>query len=247
MRPAVTGVLTVDETEVVLAVVVGVGEGELDPILANVNDRVERRLLSQLLLEEIPQAILATKLLAVVQQGEATVEEGVVAQAVLDELLVPLEITEDLRIRRELDEGAVLLGGLPAALFVHLLAAAEQGAPIAALAPAADLEVHREGVDRFGADTVQTHRELKDVVVVLAAGMHLRNTVDDLAERDTAAVVANRHRRPIAVDLDAAALAHDELVDGVVDDLLEQNVDAVVGMRAVADTADVHAGAQPDV
>jgi hypothetical protein len=49
---------------------------------------------------------------------------------------------------------------------------------------------------------------------------------------------------PSEGDLDALAVAHDELVDGVVDDLLEQDVDAVVVVRAVAGAADVHAGAQ---
>ena len=43
------------------------------------------------------------------------------------------------------------------------------------------------------------------------------------------------------------ALAHDELVDGVVDDLLEHDVDPVGVVGAVADAADVHARAQADV
>ncbi len=90
-------------------------------------------------------------------------------------------------------------------------------------------------------------RELEDVVVVLAAGVDLGDALDHLAERDAAAVVAHRDGLAVARDLDAAAGAHDEFVDRVVDDLLEQHVDAVVGVGAVADPADVHAGAQPDV
>jgi hypothetical protein len=42
-------------------------------------------------------------------------------------------------------------------------------------------------------------------------------------------------------------VAHDELVDRVVDDLLEHHVDAVGGVRSVTDAADVHPGSQPDV
>jgi len=42
-------------------------------------------------------------------------------------------------------------------------------------------------------------------------------------------------------------MAHDELVDRVVDDLLEHHVNAVGRVRPVADAADVHPGAQPDV
>ncbi len=43
------------------------------------------------------------------------------------------------------------------------------------------------------------------------------------------------------------AVAHDEFVNGVINDLLEQDVAAVVVMGAVADAADVHAGAQADM
>ena len=55
------------------------------------------------------------------------------------------------------------------------------------------------------------------------------------------------HARALDLDLDLLAVAHDEFVDRVVHDLLEQDVAAVVGMRAVADAPDVHARAQPDV
>ena len=48
---AVGSVLAIDEAEVGLTVVVGVGEGELEPILTNVSDRVQGRLLPQFLLQ----------------------------------------------------------------------------------------------------------------------------------------------------------------------------------------------------
>ena len=41
--------------------------------------------------------------------------------------------------------------------------------------------------------------------------------------------------------------AHHEFVDGVIDRLLEQDVDAVLGVGAVAEPADVHARAEADV
>jgi hypothetical protein len=46
---------------------------------------------------------------------------------------------------------------------------------------------------------------------------------------------------------DLLAVAHDVFVNRVVHDLLEQDVAAVVGMRAGADAPDIHARAQPDV
>ena len=70
--------------------------------------------------------------------------------------------------------------------------------------------------------------ELEHVVVELAAGVDLAHAVDDLAEGDAAAVVADGdHGVLLAADLDDLALAHDELVDAVVDDFLQENVDAV--------------------
>ena len=75
----------------------------------------------------------------------------------------------------------------------------------------------------------------------------LRDALHDLAEGNAAAVVSDRDLRSVSVDLDFSTLAHDELVHRVVDDLLEHHVDAVGRVGAVADPADVHAGAQPDV
>jgi len=42
-------------------------------------------------------------------------------------------------------------------------------------------------------------------------------------------------------------VAHDELVDRVVEDLFEHDVDAVGRVGAVTDAADVHPSSQPDV
>ena len=42
-------------------------------------------------------------------------------------------------------------------------------------------------------------------------------------------------------------MAHDELIDGIIHDLLEQDVTAIVIMRTIPNAANVHAGAQPDV
>jgi hypothetical protein len=42
-------------------------------------------------------------------------------------------------------------------------------------------------------------------------------------------------------------VSHRELVDGVIDGFLEENVDAVLGVGAIAETPNIHAGPQPDV
>ena len=42
-------------------------------------------------------------------------------------------------------------------------------------------------------------------------------------------------------------IAHDEFVNGVVNDFLDQDIDAVIILRSVAHAPDVHAGAFADV
>src|SRR5262249_37338892 len=49
------------------------------------------------------------------------------------------------------------------------------------------------------------------------------------------------------LDLDLPARAHREFVDGVVDRLLQEDVDAILGVAAVAEAADIHARPQADV
>jgi hypothetical protein len=52
-----------------------------------------------------------------------------------------------------------------------------------------------------------------------------------LAEGDAASVVAHEDVGAVDIDLDGLAVPHDEFVDGVVDDFLQEDVDAVIGGR----------------
>lgn len=100
-----------------------------------------------------------------------------------------------------------------------------------------------EGVDRLDANTVEAHALLERLGIIFAAGVHLRRSVDELAQRDASAVVADGDGGLGDVDFELVAEAHHILVDGVVDHLLEEHIDAVVGRGAVAELADIHARA----
>ena len=102
-------------------------------------------------------------------------------------------------------------------------------------------EGFRESVDRLGTDAVEADGELEDVVVVFAAGIHHRDAFDHLVERNAAAEVADGDAVIVDGEFDPFAMAHDELVDAVVDAFLEQHVDAVFGVRTIAQSANVHA------
>lgn len=90
---------------------------------------------------------------------------------------------------------------------------------------------------------------MEDLAVVLGAGVELADGFDEGAEGYAAAVVADGDLALGEIDghVDALAEAGGELVDGVVDDLFDEDVYAVVVGGAVAELADIHAGAETDV
>ena len=224
VRTALRGVLSVDERVVALAVARAVGDGHL-----------------------VEQAVLRDVAPAVEPDGQPEVQIGVVLHHLLDILHVVGIGAEDLLVDAEGDEGAVLLVGvlLPALALFEPLGEGHLVGP--AVAHRAGRELAREHVHRLDAHAVQTHRLLEGRAAVLAAGVHLRDGRRERVERDAAAVVAHGDQLPLDRDVDLASGAHDELVDRVVHHLLDEDVDAVVGLRAVAQLADVHARAQADM
>ena len=117
------------------------------------------------------------------------------------------------------------------------------------VAPDLQLERLRERVHHRDAHAVQAARHFVAVVVELAAGVQHRH--HDLGRRlaalvhvdgDAAAVV--HHRDPVVGvdrDVDLVAVAGERLVDGVVDDLVDEVVQAEGPGRP-----DVHRGPLPD-
>jgi len=91
----------------------------------------------------------------------------------------------------------------------------------------------REGIDGLLADAVEADGLLEGLGVVFRASVDDGDAVHQLAQRDAAAVVADLDGAVGELDLDLAAAAHHEFVDGVIDGLLEQDVDAVLGVGAV--------------
>ena len=122
--------------------------------------------------------------------------------------------------------------------------------PLEPVAPDAQLEPGRQGVDDRDADAVQAAGDGVGLAVEFPAGV--QHGEDDLGgrpllgrvhvDREATAVVTHPHA---AVgeqgDLDAVGVTGQRLVDGVVDDLLYQVVQAALGGRA-----DVHAGTLAD-
>ena len=246
MRAAVGGELAVDERKKGLVEALGVGERDFERRRAVVQGAIDG-FVADFLEHEVRQAVFGDDFLPVVGDGQPRVQAGVEPQPPLDELVLVGGQAEDVRIGLELDQGAVLRAGALAGEFLDDFAAGEARAGKPAVAVRLDEEVGREGVDGLGAHAVEADGELEDVVVVLRAGVDARDAFDHLAQRDAAAVVADGDLGALDRDVDPLAVAHDELVHGVVDDFLQQDVDAVVVLGAVAHAADVHARALADV
>ena len=246
VRTALRGVLPVDERVVALAVARPVRDGHLDVVAREVDRRIERRV-GHLLVQQVQQTVLRDVGLAVELEGQAEVEVSVVLHHLLDVLHVVGVGAEHLLVHAERDQRAVALlhAALPA---VALLDALREGDRAGlAVAHRTGGELARKHVDGLDAHAVQTDGLLEGRTAVLAAGIHLADGRRERFERNAAPVVAHRDHVVDHRDLDLLAGAHDELVDRVVDDLLDEHVDAVVGLRTVAQLADIHAGAQADV
>ena len=183
---------------------------------------------------------------------DAGIEEGELAQAMLERGVIELGHREGSGRGQERDLGAV--AAVPVAGdFQRRVGHAVGEAHLVDLAvpPDAELQPLRQGIDHGDADAVQAAGNLVGILVEFSAGMELGH--DDLGGRhalalvdvgrDAAAVVADR-RRAVGIegDVDLVGMAGKRLVDGVVDGL----VDHVMEARAVVGVADIHAGALAD-
>ena len=132
-------------------------------------------------------------------------------------------------VGRKADAGAVFfVRGFERTVFDEF-AARETGAFLLAVTYGFDTECRGERVDGFGTDAVEPDGFLEDFGVVFGAGIHLRNALHDLAERDAAAVVADGDAAVVFyLDVDALAVAHDEFVYRIVDDFFQQYINPVV-------------------
>ena len=179
--------------------------------------------------------------------GDAGIEEGELAQTVLERGEVELDHGEGLGRGQEGDFGAALAFRVAGLLQRrHRDAVVEFHEVLFAVAPDGELEPARQRVHHRDADAVQAAGDLVGILVEFSAGMQLGH--DDLGRRnafafmdvgrDAAAVVDHGHRA-VGVERDRHLIgeARERLVDGVVDHL----VDHVVQAGAVVGIADVHA------
>ena len=243
MRSSLRGILSVDERIVALAISRTVCYYHLYILTRQMDRRIER-LLRQVVVHQIEQAVLRDIFAAVERDLEAEVQIGVVAHHLLHEVHVVGVLAEDLLVYTEAYAGtrAFIHAALP--LVRHLESLGKGHRMRLAVTHRACHKLAREHIHRLDAHTVQAHRLLERLARILAARVHLAHRRRERLERNAAAIVAHRHHIVLDGDVDTVARTHDELVDRVVDRLLYQHIYAVVGLRTVAQLADIHSRAQ---
>ena len=220
-------------------------KGDFDALTLDVYDGVER-FVGHLVGEEVFQSVAADDALSVVKDGQSGIEVGIVAEHVLDEFRMETVSDEECRVRFEGDERAVLLLGL-SGFVVDEPSLFECGAMEFAVTVGACGEFQCQGIDRLQSDTVQADAGGILVVVVFSAGVEFRYGRYEASEGDAAPVVAYGCHAIVDVDLNFPAETFVEFVDGIVDALLEEDVDAVFGLASVAKASDVHTRSEADM
>ena len=183
------------------------------------------------------------------RDAQALVQECGLLEPGAQRVVVEVDRLEDLGVGPEGDDGARLdrlfaLGERR----LRLAAVRERLAPHEALAPDLDVEAGRQRVDHRRADAVQAARDRVSAAAELAAGVqHRQHDLDRRlgrvgrvrVDRDASAVVDHADAA-VGEDrhVDEVVVPGERLVDGVVDDLVHEMVEAALTGRA-----DVHAGA----
>ncbi len=270
MGAAVDGVDVVGEGEDGLGVGVVVLEGDLHGDVVALGLHVDGLLVEDglALVEELDELGDAAGVLeglgagfaglgvggALVGEGDldALVEEGELAEAVGEGVVVVFVDGEDGFVGQEVDLGAFAGAGAHLAQEADGFAFAVVLLPGVAVAPDLDVEGFGQGVDAGDADAVEAARDFVVGGVEFAAGVEHGeddldgghgDAVDGLVVDGDAAAVVDDGDGVVDVDgdVDAGGVAAERFVDGVVDDFVDEVVQALL-----AGGADVHGGAQAD-
>ena len=243
MSSSLSGVLAIYEREVIFPVLLDVGEGHLNVIALNVNDRIER-ILREVFPEQILESILGSELLSVVTDGQTAIQVGVIPEHAPDVLVAVAKLLKHLGIRSVGDEGAIRFR----TLLVFLVD--RQGVPAGILNPSRfsfpeglNVKIGGQRVHRLDSHSIQTDRLLEGLGIVLRSGVYLGRAIKKFFQGNPPTMISNGYGLAIGLHANLLPETHDELVNAIIQNLLEQNVNAIILGRTVSKLADVHARA----
>ena len=245
---AQSGMLAVDEGEIVFPVLVGMGEGDFDIVRFEVNDGIIGFGL-QILRQQIEESVFGIIPFPVEGQGEAGVEIGVIPKEFLEVFLAEPVAAKNFRVGNKPGEGAVFfLAGSRSHVLPYQVAPLEFNPDGLAIPEGLGHEMGRQCVDCFRAHSVESDGLLEGFRIVFSPGIDFTDALPDLPEGNAAAIIPHGDLGIVQFDLDAFPVTHGKFVQGIVRHLLDKHIQPFVGGSALTgNVADIHAGAHADV
>ena len=154
MSTALGGMLTVDKRVILLAILVGMGEGNLDVLALEVDDRIET-VTRHRVVEKIFESVAAQDAPSVIHDGKPRVEIGIVAEHGLDDVVVEGVVEKQRVIWLEVDICAVFVVGGLGGVGLQYTFLECCGAHLT-VSERAYFEVRTERIDRFYAHSVES-------------------------------------------------------------------------------------------
>src|SRR5690606_2004621 len=109
-------------------------------------------------------------------------------------------------------------------------------------------ELLGERIDRFGTYPVEADGFFKRFGIVFSTRVDSGYAIHHLPQSDTPSIIPDLHAALLGyMDFDFLPVPHHVFIDRVVQDLLDQDIDPVVGRTPVAEFSDVHPGAESNV
>ena len=239
MSTALGGMLTIHEGIVLLAILIGMGKGNLDVFALHV-DNLIKTLVGHIIGQEILQTMTAEDAATIVHDGESGVQISIVAEHRLHEIIVERIVLEQGIIRFEEDEGTVLVLGIFRNIALQNTFLKLQMAHLA-VAERLYLEMRAEGIHRLHTHTVQADTLLERLAVVLTTGIQHAHSLDKFTLRNTTTIVAHADPQMIFdINLQSGTSAHLELIDRVIYHLFQEYVDSILRQVTITQTTNIH-------
>ena len=238
--------LTIHEGIVFFAILIGMREGYFD-VLSFQMHNVVKPFGSHVVLQQVLQAMTGKDFLTVINKGQPRIQVSIVTEQGFNKLILELIAHKERIVRLEEDGCSGFFRGV----FGHIAyqpTFLESRPTHLSVTETRHFETAAQGIHRLDTNPIQTDTLLERLGIVLTTGIQLTDRLNELALRNTPAIVADAHTK-IVFDghFNLLSGSHLELVDAVVHHFLQEDVDTVIVLLSVTQPADVHTRTDTDV
>ncbi len=157
MGTTLRGVLTINKGIVLLAILIGMGKGNLDILTLQMDDGV-KRLVGHTVFQQILQSMTGEDTSTIIHDGQSDIQIGIVAEHILHYLIMKLVVLEEFGIVVGLEEDVCAV--LVLRVLRHIAgynAFLESGPSDFAVTVAPYLKVRTQRINSFHTNTIQTY------------------------------------------------------------------------------------------